>query len=356
LHPDIFGNTIGNAIAGGISSNQDTSAQGQGGGGGSSLNGPISNLGNVNLPNPYAGSTNLSVSDVGAAGAASAPVDTRTGTVSVVPSTDGASPATTYVSYTAVPLDGGGSGYVPTVGAGGANPGVIYFNDANLANQAVYETDAYQNGQFLSRQFGTTYGGSDLGVIPASATGQQTSAGLSFSWIPSSAMAQINDQPIGYGGALGVVMDGAVTLGAGAIEDGVLALGEGLADSAAIHAAKADQVLGGYAADQWGMTTLRAGDKVYGGLPGQSAYYTNADTLAASQGSRTSLFQSLQVAPHPEFGYRPLIGEYEVVGSARVPSGTVLANPSYGTGGGSQLFISDYANNLRLVRQIPLGQ
>ncbi len=55
------------------------------------------------------------------------------------------------------------------------------------------------------------------------------------------------------------------------------------------------------------MTNLVAGDKVSGGLPGQSPYYTEADTLAASNGSRTSLFESLQVAPHPEFGYRPLV-------------------------------------------------
>ncbi len=64
----ILGNTIGNAVAGGISGSQDTSAQGQQGGGSNppnSFNGPISNLGNVNLPNPYAGSTNLNVPGLG---------------------------------------------------------------------------------------------------------------------------------------------------------------------------------------------------------------------------------------------------------------------------------------------------
>jgi filamentous hemagglutinin len=104
------------------------------------------------------------------------------------------------------------------------------------------------------------------------------------------------------------------------------------------------------------MTNLGAGDKVYGGLPGQSSYYTDAYTVAASEGSRTSLFESLQVAPHPEFGYRPFIGEYEVIRNISVPFGRALANPTYGTGGGVQFFIGDYAVSLRLIREIPLGQ
>ena len=126
-------------------------------------------------------------------------------------------------------------------------------------------------------------------------------------------------------------------------------------ESAEIEAAKADQVRWGYVADKWEPTKLKVGAKVYGGLPGQSAYYTDAATLEAAQGSRSTLFQSLQVAPHPEFGYRPMVGEYEVVDDMAVPSGAVLANPAYGPGEGSQFFISKYSTSLRLLRQIPLG-
>ncbi|WP_186454740.1 hypothetical protein [Nitrospirillum amazonense] len=127
-------------------------------------------------------------------------------------------------------------------------------------------------------------------------------------------------------------------------------------DRLAIDEAKADQVKWGYAADEWEMKDLKAGDKVYGGLPGQSAYYTDIQTLENAGGSRTDLFQSLQVKEHPEFGYRPKVGEYEVINDARVPFGTVKANPGLGDGGGSQYFISDYADNLRLVREIQLGE
>ena len=123
-----------------------------------------------------------------------------------------------------------------------------------------------------------------------------------------------------------------------------------------IHLARTDQILRGYAADEWGLATLQPGSTVFGGLPGQSAYYTSAATLEASGGSRASLFQSLQVWEHPEFGYRPKVGEYEVVRALTVPAGIVRANPSFGSGLGDQFFIRDYESSLRLIREIPLKQ
>jgi filamentous hemagglutinin len=68
------------------------------------------------------------------------------------------------------------------------------------------------------------------------------------------------------------------------------------------------------------------------------------------------LFESLQVAPHPEFGYRPMVGEYEVIGGLTAPSGTAIANPNFGAGGGNQLFICNYLDKRRLTRKISLGQ
>lgn len=37
-----------------------------------------------------------------------------------------------------------------------------------------------------------------------------------------------------------------------------------------IHLARTDQIRWGYVADDWSLTTLKAGDRVFGGLPGQS--------------------------------------------------------------------------------------
>lgn len=126
-----------------------------------------------------------------------------------------------------------------------------------------------------------------------------------------------------------------------------------------VEAAKASQIAGGYATDSWNVTTLRAGERVYGGLPGQSAFYTDGATVAAANGSRTVLFESLQVSPHPALGYRPSVGEYRVTKDERVPTGTAAANAaktSSGAGGGRRLFIEDFDSALELIRRIDLEE
>ncbi len=124
----------------------------------------------------------------------------------------------------------------------------------------------------------------------------------------------------------------------------------------AIHAAKSDQIKWGYAADEWAIEMIPAGTKVFGGIPGQSAYYTTEKTLINSDFSRESLFKSLQVSPHPVFGYREQMGVYEVTKDIYVPSGIVRENPTLGSGGGVQFFIKDYKNNLELRDTINLGK
>jgi hypothetical protein len=121
-----------------------------------------------------------------------------------------------------------------------------------------------------------------------------------------------------------------------------------------IHIAKSDQVKWGYKADNWSTNTLKKGDYVYGGIPGQSAYYTTEETLKSAKGSATSLFQSLQVTPHKIFGYRTEMGKYEVLKDMTVPFGKVKANPDLGNGGGDQFFIKPYDKNLKLVDKLKL--
>ncbi len=118
--------------------------------------------------------------------------------------------------------------------------------------------------------------------------------------------------------------------------------------------AKEAQLQAGYAFDAWSMTSLSAGSIVYGGIPGQSAFYTDAATVIASGGSRTSLFQSLQVAPNPLRGYRPAVNMYQVMSDIRVPTGAALSNPALGPGGGTQFFISNYSQRLLEIPFIPL--
>ena len=118
--------------------------------------------------------------------------------------------------------------------------------------------------------------------------------------------------------------------------------------------AKEAQLRGGYAPDAWSMTALPKGAIVYGGIPGRSAFYTDAATVVASGGSRAKLFQSVQAAPNPLAGYRPAMSMYRVTSDVRVPRGTALANPGLGIGGGNQLFIRNYARHLQEIPFIPL--
>lgn len=111
----------------------------------------------------------------------------------------------------------------------------------------------------------------------------------------------------------------------------------------------------GYEMDVWSMTDLPKGSIVYGGIPGPSAFYTDATILIGSGGSRTTLFQSLQVRPHPTLGYRPTMRAYEVISDIRVPTGSTLNNPALGPGGGAQFYIGNYSKYLAGVSDIELG-
>lgn len=115
-------------------------------------------------------------------------------------------------------------------------------------------------------------------------------------------------------------------------------------------------MLAGYNPDAWPMINLQRGDVVYGGIPGQSAYYTSEKTILASGSNKDILFQSLQVRANPIFGYRSEVGAYEVTKDIRVPYGIVSSNPELGTGTGEQFFINNFSDALRLVDRIELKE
>lgn len=120
--------------------------------------------------------------------------------------------------------------------------------------------------------------------------------------------------------------------------------------------AEADQLAAGYAADTWAAGELMAGQRVVGGLPGQSAYYTTEETLAAANSGASNLWSRLQVRPHPSLPPRPEVGIYEVTRTTKVASGSAVANPSYGVGGGTQHFIPEFRDALRLIERLTLGK
>lgn len=105
--------------------------------------------------------------------------------------------------------------------------------------------------------------------------------------------------------------------------------------------------------DNWRNITLKEGKLVVGGLPGQSNYYTTLSGLKRSNLSQTTLWQGLQVSPHPKFGYRPKIGIYKVSSRTSAAFGTIYANPQFGKGGLPQIYIPDY-QGLKLIKTITL--
>ena len=105
--------------------------------------------------------------------------------------------------------------------------------------------------------------------------------------------------------------------------------------------------------DKWRNITLSEGKQVVGGLPGQSNYYTTMSGLQRSGANKTSLFEGLQVAKHPQFGYRNQVGIYNVTRETPAAFGSTYANPQFGAGGLPQIFIPDYSS-LQLIKTIPL--
>lgn len=127
-----------------------------------------------------------------------------------------------------------------------------------------------------------------------------------------------------------------------------------------IDAAAALQTSGGtYSADVFHVVELKAGDIIFGMLPGQSSFYTDMATVEACEGSYIEMYERLQMLPHPEFGYREQLGSYTVLKDTWVACGYCLANDEIGgeyagPGGGFQYVIPEYENVLELADTIDL--
>lgn len=108
--------------------------------------------------------------------------------------------------------------------------------------------------------------------------------------------------------------------------------------------------------DRFRDITLKKGKIVYGGAPGQSNFYTTPSAIRKAGGSRTSLFEGLQVKPHRKYGYRPGVTAYRVTEDTHAAFGRALSNSDYGPGGLPQLVVPDYEKVLQPVYSIPLGR
>jgi RHS repeat-associated protein len=107
--------------------------------------------------------------------------------------------------------------------------------------------------------------------------------------------------------------------------------------------------------DAWSDTVLKKGTLVAHGAPGGSNFVTTLGDVEASKGSRSAMFGALQVAPHPERGFRPGMTVCELIADTAVAKSTVLENPQHGRGRAEQYFIPDEGlPNLKPLYSIPL--
>ncbi len=131
---------------------------------------------------------------------------------------------------------------------------------------------------------------------------------------------------------------------------------------AIIDEAIAIQTDGGtYQADEYSVIQLKKGDKIYGMMPGQSAFYTDKATVDKAEGSYVKLYEMLQISPHPEFGYRTQIATYEVLKDMWVATGKCLANSEVsgkptGAGGGEQFVVPDYETSLKNIETVDMHE
>ncbi|MEZ4295251.1 MAG: hypothetical protein R3B70_09775 [Polyangiaceae bacterium] len=121
---------------------------------------------------------------------------------------------------------------------------------------------------------------------------------------------------------------------------------KGIARVAAIYQSSG----GTYKADAWGTTTLQPGDRVWGGIPYPTQFFTDWATLSEymQMGYSHAIWDALQVAPHGATStVRGGMAEYEVLYGLSCPYSRCLNNSQYGCGGGYQYIIDSPETVLR---------
>ncbi|MDC1285664.1 hypothetical protein N8Z33_03145, partial [Flavobacteriaceae bacterium] len=126
-------------------------------------------------------------------------------------------------------------------------------------------------------------------------------------------------------------------------------------DDGILAGAKKWQGKGDYpGVDDWEVYEIPAGSKIYGGIPGQTGFYSTFDNLQNVNFDKIKYWESLQVKPDDILGFRPKVAEYTTKETIKVAISKTLANSQFGKGGGWQVFVDDFANKLELVKEIPL--
>ena len=91
--------------------------------------------------------------------------------------------------------------------------------------------------------------------------------------------------------------------------------------------------------DDYVDVNMHKGDILYRGEPNGTEYFTTLDAIEDSGRNATTLFEGLQVKPHPIYGFRGQVSGYKFTKTVTVGYGQALANPQFGTGGLEQFYV-----------------
>jgi hypothetical protein len=107
--------------------------------------------------------------------------------------------------------------------------------------------------------------------------------------------------------------------------------------------------------DRYKDIVLKKGTLIYGGFPGQGAFYTTARAMRRSRASASRLWDGLQVATHASFPPRSRMAVFEVMDDTPAAFGLALANVKNGIGGYPQVVVPSFATSLRYLTDFPLA-
>lgn len=107
--------------------------------------------------------------------------------------------------------------------------------------------------------------------------------------------------------------------------------------------------------DRYRDIILKKGTIIYGGEPGQSAFYTAGSAFRRVGDSATDLWRGLQVEKHATKGYRMHVTAYEVIDDIPAAFGRALMNGDISPGGLPQVVVPNFRQFLRPIYTAPLS-
>ena len=233
----------------------------------------------------------------------------------------------------------------------GAILGAVIGGVSGGINSAVHGgsfLEGFENGAFngaISGAIGGAISGGLTSALGPATTlarsiGQGAAIGSLSSGTSNMAVTTIN-YLIEHGNLNGALDDILVAGFSGALSGGIMgSIVGGLQFKSPAKTAQSWQGKDDYpGVDDYVDMNMHKGDILYRGEPNGTEYFTTLDAVEGSGRNATTLFEGLQVKPHPIYGFRGQVSGYRFTKTVTVGYGQALANPQFGSGGLDQFYI-----------------